>query len=229
VVGGSAADRLTGSDAESELLDGRGGPDVIRGGDGKSFIVGRGGRDRLYGGSGDDGIDGGRGDDLVKGGPGTEFLRGQGGWDRISCGDDDDTVGPRPDDLLGANCETAFASSNETMEVGPIPERTGPRRIVFSIECVAPGDLDEDTPLPIDGRAELRTRGGALLGRGRFEDEGGSPCDFYEPPPPLPVRVDLTRRARTLAARPRGVLATIRLRGSGFPDTGWTFRLRRTR
>jgi hypothetical protein len=229
VTGGSAADRLTGSDAESEGLDGRGGPDVIRGGPGKSFIRGRGGRDRLYGGSGSDSIDAGRGGDLVEGGLGADFLRGQGGWDRIGCGGDDDTVAPRPDDLLRADCETAYAQSEESMRVGPIPDADGARRVVFSIECVEPGAFDEDSPLPIDGRAELRTRGGRLLGRGRLEEPDGYPCDFYDPPPPLPVEVDLTRRGRALAARPRGVLATIELRGSGFPDTGWTFRLRAAR
>jgi hypothetical protein len=125
-VGGS----FTGSDGPDEFrlsqvgtpstMNGRGGDDVLRSGDGA---------DRLDGGAGNDSVDGGFGDDVLVGGPGRDTISGDlaGGdcgplwckypWgndtidardgevDSITCGAGTDTVTADPQDAVAPDCE----------------------------------------------------------------------------------------------------------------------------
>ena len=54
------------------LVEGRGGNDVIRGGDAADTLLGSDGNDRLFGNGGDDVLDGGRGADFLSGGAGAD-------------------------------------------------------------------------------------------------------------------------------------------------------------
>jgi Ca2+-binding RTX toxin-like protein len=74
IIGGSAADTLTG-DAGSNFIYGGAGDDLIRGGGGNDLLIGDAGRDRLYGQAGDDalvGADSGE-PDYVDGGTGSDL------------------------------------------------------------------------------------------------------------------------------------------------------------
>jgi Ca2+-binding RTX toxin-like protein len=140
-VGGT----FTGTDGADEFrlsqvgtpstMDGRGGDDRLRSGDGP---------DHLDGGAGNDNVDGGFGDDVLIGGPGRDTISGDlaGGdcgplWctypygndtieardgevDSITCGAGTDTVSADPQDVVASDCEHvargAFGSS-----AGPAP------------------------------------------------------------------------------------------------------------
>jgi Ca2+-binding RTX toxin-like protein len=110
-AGGSASDRLLGSDgrnslygdypalcgcladggsvAEHDVLVGRGGNDDITGSAGADRVLGGPGRDYLYGGE--------TGDDFLSGGPGGDQLTGSSGFVRYDAGGGNDSI--EPDDL----------------------------------------------------------------------------------------------------------------------------------
>ncbi len=90
VVGGSAGDILSGSDAVGELLDSRGGNDSLRGHGGNDSLWGGAGNDDLQGGADDDSLDGGVGDDSLDGGAGDDRLEGSVGDDTLTGGDGND-------------------------------------------------------------------------------------------------------------------------------------------
>lgn len=75
---------------DSVLL--RQGNDLAFGGDGNDTIFGGGGRDTIFGGAGDDLLDGGAGDDWLNGGLGSDTLLGKGGNDTLVGGDGVDTM-----------------------------------------------------------------------------------------------------------------------------------------
>ena len=77
VIGGSAADEITG-DENDNILMGGGGDDVLTGGDGS---------DTLYGGAGNDTLEGGAGNDLIQGNAGDDVLDGGEGDDTVSYAD----------------------------------------------------------------------------------------------------------------------------------------------
>ncbi len=131
-VGGN----FTGTDGADEFrlsqvgtpatMDGRGGDDVLRAGDGP---------DHLDGGAGNDSVDGGFGDDVLIGGPGRDTISGDlaGGdcgplWckypygndtieardgevDSITCGAGTDTVNADPQDIVAPDCENVARGS----------------------------------------------------------------------------------------------------------------------
>jgi dipeptidyl aminopeptidase/acylaminoacyl peptidase len=95
VYGTPGPDRLTSSDVVFEIVDGRGGDDVLVGraapyvgdslvgGSGNDILRGDSAGEKLDGGTGNDRIDGGAGPDTIIGGPGADSLHGQGGRDTI--------------------------------------------------------------------------------------------------------------------------------------------------
>jgi hypothetical protein len=72
-VGGTSADRISGSRL-SDLLSGGEGHDTLRGRAGADLLRGGRGTDRLLGGLGPDRLIGGRGNDLLRGGRGNDVL-----------------------------------------------------------------------------------------------------------------------------------------------------------
>lgn len=103
VLGGSAADALTGNSLDNALagnagddaLRGGGGDDRLDGGEGGDTLDGGVGNDRVSGGLGDDALKGGAGDDVIAGGAGTDLLTGGAGSDSFrfeSLGGGVDTV-----------------------------------------------------------------------------------------------------------------------------------------
>ena len=56
------------------MIDGRGGDDIILGGDGTEWVYGGHGADTIHGGGGDDRIGGGPGVDTIHPGPGTDTV-----------------------------------------------------------------------------------------------------------------------------------------------------------
>jgi hypothetical protein len=229
VTGGAAGDRITLAPvedpyyAEETTILGRGGPDVIRGNNAANMIVGGPGDDRIVGGGYNDVLQGRAGDDTLAGGEDMDLLTGGDGFDRIRCGAALDEVFLDGQDFMAADCDSGIATGRNEMTLLPHPFEVERRHALFLIQCVRTSGGDE--PRPIRGTARIwTTRGGVPLGRGRLVAPDGHPCTPSGPT--LDLRVRLTERGRELARRPRGVLATIWLRGSGFPDTGWSFRLR---
>ena len=93
VIGTAFDDKVTGSDAENELILGLG-DDKTWGMEGEDTLSGNAGNDQLYGGRDNDVINGGKGDDIlygnlgddsVVGGEGNDFANG-GGGEMIRCG-----------------------------------------------------------------------------------------------------------------------------------------------
>jgi Ca2+-binding RTX toxin-like protein len=103
VIGGSAADKLTGNaldnvlagNAGDDTLKGGAGNDTLDGGEGIDDLDGGAGNDTLLGGAGDDVLKGGAGDDVIKGGAGSDTLTGGAGLDHFvfdSVSDGIDTI-----------------------------------------------------------------------------------------------------------------------------------------
>jgi Ca2+-binding RTX toxin-like protein len=82
VIGGQAADEISGSDAA----------DVLIGGGGNDVINGRGGDDMIVGGEGDDSLSGGAGDDTLVTASGRDSLFGGDGNDTFAMGIDSASV-----------------------------------------------------------------------------------------------------------------------------------------
>ena len=94
VRGGSAADRITGNDANNNLSGGAG-SDTISGGNGDDYIRGEDGNDSLIGGAGFDDINGNKGSDTISGGDGNDWVVG---------GQEDDLIhGDAGNDLVYGN------------------------------------------------------------------------------------------------------------------------------
>jgi Ca2+-binding RTX toxin-like protein len=100
--GGSAADRIFGTDARNYLIGGIG-SDLIRGGRGDDLIRGRIDSDTVFGGAGRDLVFGGHGSDLLRGGNGRDRERGGLGADRVRGGPGADKLrgGPGSDQVNG--------------------------------------------------------------------------------------------------------------------------------
>lgn len=92
VRGGSAADMLTGNDANNELR-GEGGDDTLSGGAGNDDLYGADGVDSLDGGAGTDRLFGWTGDDRLNGGADNDELYGDAGNDTLDGGAGIDFVG----------------------------------------------------------------------------------------------------------------------------------------
>lgn len=92
VIGGSAADKLTGNSLDNVLsgnagddtLKGGAGNDTLDGGEGVDDLDGGAGNDMLLGGAGDDVLKGAAGDDVIEGGAGNDTLTGGAGLDRFA-------------------------------------------------------------------------------------------------------------------------------------------------
>ena len=85
----------------NDIIHGLGGDDLLQGGDGNDSIHGREGNDTLYGDLGDDGLSGGVGDDTLYGGSGNDGLGGEEGNDTLHGGDgNDDLHGHAGNDTL---------------------------------------------------------------------------------------------------------------------------------
>lgn len=85
VIGGSAADKLTGN-ALDNMLAGNAGDDTLKGGAGNDTLDGGEGIDDLDGGAGNDTLLGGAGDDVLKGGAGNDVIKGGTGSDTMTGG-----------------------------------------------------------------------------------------------------------------------------------------------
>ncbi len=83
--GDAKANGLSAS-SENTILEGRGGDDMLYGGDGNDVLDGGTGDDVLYGGSGNDVLDGGTGDDVLNGRSGNDVLDGGADNDTLSGG-----------------------------------------------------------------------------------------------------------------------------------------------
>ena len=131
VVGSDASDVLRGDEGPNRLdAHWLGAP--ITGGSG-DVIDGRGGVDLLWGGSGPDAIDGGAGDDVVWGHGGRDRVAGGDGddrllpgshadpGDRMACGaGSDEVVAPDVRDVVGADCEATDISSLSFLQGGAV-------------------------------------------------------------------------------------------------------------
>ena len=93
IWGGSGNDRLTGNNAENQLLASSGN-DTLDGGAGNDGLFGSFGDDTLDGGDGNDSLDGSFDDDTLDGGEGNDTLTGGPGNDlfRFEPGDGSDTI-----------------------------------------------------------------------------------------------------------------------------------------
>nr|MBX2864877.1 hypothetical protein [Leptolyngbyaceae cyanobacterium MAG.088] len=121
--GSARSERLRGSNAENDQIDGLDGNDRIYGYDGTDTLFGGNGRDYLYGGDDNDLLDGGDGNDvldgqndddmvfgrdgndIVRGGNGNDYLEGNNGNDKLYGFAGNDTLigGDDVDTLYGGN------------------------------------------------------------------------------------------------------------------------------
>jgi Ca2+-binding RTX toxin-like protein len=91
------------------VIFGRGGADILRGGDGRDYLEGGRGDDRVAGEGGADTLFGGIGVDRLDGGPGPDALFSfDGSADVVDCGSGDDTAQVDRRDRV-VNCETIVA------------------------------------------------------------------------------------------------------------------------
>lgn len=110
VLLGTAVDDTIFGNVLGNTIDGLGGQDIVRagegddivdGGDGGDQLYGDGGNDQLFGGAGDDLLDGGDGVDALSGGIGNDHLAGGAGADTLDGGDGADHLsGGTDNDVL---------------------------------------------------------------------------------------------------------------------------------
>ncbi len=116
IAGGRQADNISIDQTTSPFtiktsIEGRGGKDVISGGDEDDVIVGGAGQDSLSGGAGNDLIVGRHGNDTLLGGEGNDTLWGGEGSDSIDGGNGDDILGGilgAPNTLMGGAGHDTF-------------------------------------------------------------------------------------------------------------------------
>jgi Ca2+-binding RTX toxin-like protein len=109
IAGGRQADNISIDQTSSPFtiktqIEGRGGKDVIAGGNEDDVIVGGAGEDNLSGGGGNDLIFGRHGNDTLLGGEGNDTLWGGAGSDSVDGGNGDDVLGGilgAPNTLMG--------------------------------------------------------------------------------------------------------------------------------
>jgi Ca2+-binding RTX toxin-like protein len=130
VIGGSNADRLTGSTA-ANVLDGREGEDTIEGFGGDDTLLdgvtdasgdslsGGTGNDTMRAGPGDDALAGGAGDDRGLGGGGDDWVEGEAGTDSLAGGTGADTVdGGQGDDKVNGGAVAVVGADGPDRLIG---------------------------------------------------------------------------------------------------------------
>lgn len=121
VIGGSAADKLTGNSLDN-VLTGNAGDDTLKGGAGNDILNGGGGLDNLDGGIGNDQLFGGLNDDVLKGAAGDDHLDGGEGNDDLDGGADKDVLlGGTGNDVLkggAGNDVITGGAGNDTLTGG---------------------------------------------------------------------------------------------------------------
>ena len=123
LTGSEHNDTLAG-DGEDNILDGRGGDDVLYGGPagGDDEMYGGHGDDRLFGGKGNDTLYGGRGNDVLKGGPGRDLLIvANDDMDVLYGGPDQDTFRFHPHTLGGGTIRD-FSDGEDVIDLTRFPE-----------------------------------------------------------------------------------------------------------
>jgi hypothetical protein len=213
VVGGKAADSLTGTSADNQL----------RGGNGADELIGLEGKDDINGGAGPDEIDAGNDNDRLVPGAGTDSFFCGLGYDVV--------VHPAAGEVIGP-CEEVFFDKLGRFVPGEGPGNvafpphpaTSKTTLKFVISCPA-FDIDGGSRNePCAGTLKVREASGRrrLLGKiVRLRDRKRDAAV---------VRVRLNSLGRKLIRRRGGVLATVVLRGarsSGhpLPNVAWTIRL----
>lgn len=171
--GGSGDDHLVGNDrpngldgmAGTDLLEGAGGGDAIRGGDGSRNVV--------LGGSGDDSVDGstlrgwsviegGLGDDSLYGGAGPDMVDGGAGVDQMAGNGGADTVRARDGNIERITCSNGlsgrYAGDRAVIDNGEYPagcgsvDRPGTPVLVFLNAYVYTRTVNVGFGCPSDGR-----------------------------------------------------------------------------
>jgi Ca2+-binding RTX toxin-like protein len=167
VIGSEGADNLSGHKPVPFTLDGRGGPDVITGGDAASVLLGGDGNDNITGGAGDETLEGGDHDDVLDGGFGTDAIDGQAGSDTASYASRGEAVTV---DLGNPGADDGSANDGAP----------GARDSILNVERVVGGSAGDDidgstvsTALAIEGGGGGdRIRGG--LGPNTLRGDGGN-------------------------------------------------------
>jgi len=162
-------------------------------------------------------LEGGAGRDRLVGRSGVDELLPGGGADRVSCGAGVDAIagGLSARDVVLPGCERARVDG---MELDAYPVATGPAAAVHRINCPLAGDRIERCGGTV--RYVQAARPHLLLALGTF------PVGTWRP---RRVGSEWTAVGRVLAARPRGVMATVRIQGRNLPRLAWTIQLRITR
>ncbi|WP_245283764.1 calcium-binding protein [Bradyrhizobium sp. URHD0069] len=151
VIGGSAADKLTGNSLDN-VLTGNAGDDTLKGGAGNDILNGGGGLDSLDGGADNDLLFGGLNNDILKGAAGNDHLDGGDGCDDLDGGADNDVLlGGAGNDVLkgGAGNDVITGNAgNDTLTGG-----AGNDQFVFG--SIADG-IDTITDFKMSGASENR-------------------------------------------------------------------------
>ena len=148
LLGGEAGDTLMGGSG-SDLVKGDGGSDVIFGGSGGDVLFGGGGADLVLGEEGDDRLFGDEGDDVLEGGAGSDVVYGGSGDDRFIArqGDGDDIFwGESGADTLDYAAITAHLSidlGNGSLQHGSVVSSQSGFDAIFGFENVIGGAGDD--------------------------------------------------------------------------------------
>jgi hypothetical protein len=206
-VGGAGDDRLIDGSPEGGRFSGNNGDDTLIGGRGYNTLMG------------------GDGDDILAAGPDINEMTGGRGLDTHRCSTGQDQIDlPSAGEFLSDLCDELNFNMGEfhSFHFPPLPVRTTHRAVWFGTHgCPSYTEGGDFQPCS----AVMRIRGGRgnrLLGRRVYEErEPASPVPPYGP---SDVRVPLTRAGRRLAARGRGVVATVSF-NDGTTKVAWTIRL----
>jgi hypothetical protein len=192
-----------GESGEGDLLSG---VEDVAGGRGDDLLVGDGG---------DNGLFGGRGDDRLLGRPGADWLDGGRDTGSMACGPGDRVAArARWPSALAAGCELIASPWGPRLSTA-CPRVVEGRGLRYRLDC--PPDVMEGVvhqPPPCSARLRIRE----ASGRRRLLADGASGVGRR---PRRAIDAELTELGRRLAARRRGVEATVtvvyRLRyGAGF-------------
>ena len=162
-------------------------------------------------------LDGRAGPDRLVGRGGVDQLLPGRGADRITCGARVDWIagGLTARDVALPGCERVRVA---VMELDAYPLAVSSAAAVHRLNCPLEGDLIERCGGTV--RYVQAAPPHALLASGTF------PAGNWRP---RRVRSKLTAAGRLLAARPGGVMATLRIQGRNLPPLAWTIQLRTTR